>query len=71
MVRRSGWQEEFDELSVAGKVMNALMERLGPQYHLLENAEELRAHPLLSIEQQAHYFMPRDRYPRWPSHEGC
>jgi hypothetical protein len=37
-------------------VLNGIIERLSPQFHLFENAEELRAHPLLSIEQQAHYF---------------
>src|SRR4051812_21201505 len=40
----------------APKVLNGIFERLSPQFHLFENAEELTAHPLLSIEQQAHYF---------------
>lgn len=34
----------------------ATMERLEPQFHLLQNATELRAQPLLAIEQQAYYF---------------
>jgi len=37
-------------------VLAGIVERLSPQYHLLENAEELTAHPLLSVEQQGHYF---------------
>lgn len=54
--RSDEWIRDFDRLPPVGKVMNAITERLQPQYHLLENAEELRAHPLLAIEQQAHYF---------------
>ncbi len=54
--RSPEWIKDFDRLTPAGKVINAVTERLQPQYHLLENAEELRAHPLLSIQQQAHYF---------------
>jgi hypothetical protein len=54
--RSAAWLSEFDSLQPAAKVIYAVMERLGPQYHLLENSEELRAHPLLAIEQQAHYF---------------
>jgi hypothetical protein len=34
----------------------ATMERLEPQFHLMQNATELRAQPLLAIEQQAYYF---------------
>jgi hypothetical protein len=37
-------------------VLTGIFERLSPQFHLFENAEELSAHPLLSIEQQGHYF---------------
>jgi len=54
--RASEWLQHYHRLSPAGKVMNAMSERLGPQYHLLENSEELKAHPLICIEQQAHYF---------------
>jgi len=35
-------------------VLNGLMERLGPQYHMLENAEELRAQPMMCLD--AHWF---------------
>jgi hypothetical protein len=54
--RTSEWLMEFQKLSPAAKVMNGLFERLTPQYHLLENSAELKANPLLCIEQQAHYF---------------
>lgn len=46
----------YEHAPVGYKVLVAILERLTPQYHLFENAEELSAHPLLSIEQQAHYF---------------
>jgi hypothetical protein len=36
-------------------VLYAIMERLGPQYHMLENAEELRAQPMMSIPAHWHY----------------
>lgn len=35
-------------------VLNGILERLGPQYHLMENAEELDAQPILS--QAAHWY---------------
>lgn len=41
---------------VGSKVLIGIFERLSPQFHLFENAEELTAHPLLSVEQQGHYF---------------
>ncbi len=46
----------YERAPVGLKVLNGIIERLTPQFHLFENAEELTAHPLLSIEQQAHYF---------------
>ncbi|OJX81305.1 MAG: hypothetical protein BGO92_09690 [Magnetospirillum sp. 64-120] len=46
----------FRALSPDEKALNILFERLGPQYHLLENSDELSAHPLVSVPQQAHYF---------------
>jgi hypothetical protein len=33
-----------------------IFERVGPQYHLIENSTELSAHPLISLNQQWHYF---------------
>lgn len=37
-------------------VLMGLLERLRPQYHLLENADELDAQPLLTQEAQWYYF---------------
>jgi hypothetical protein len=54
--RTPEWISQFSDLSPAIKLMYLLTERLAPQFHLLENSEELRAHPLVAIEQQAHYF---------------
>ncbi len=48
--------ETMNGLPDAVFVCNGIFERLEPQYHLLENAKELRAQPLLAIEAQAHYF---------------
>ena len=36
--------------------MYGLMERLGPQYHLLENSEELSAQPMLCLQAHWHYY---------------
>jgi hypothetical protein len=46
----------YERAPVGSKVLTGILERLSPQFHLFENAEELTAHPLLSIEQQGHYF---------------
>lgn len=35
---------------------HAIFERIMPHYHLLENADELRSHPFLCINAQAHYY---------------
>jgi len=43
-------------LSDSQKVCTALLERLEPQFHLIENSIGMRAQPLLAVEQQAHYF---------------
>jgi hypothetical protein len=48
--------EKYERAPVGLRVLTAICERLSPQFHLFENAEELTAHPLLSIDQQAHYF---------------
>ncbi|MBB1441305.1 hypothetical protein H5202_22305 [Shewanella sp. SG41-4] len=37
-------------------IVNAIYERVVPQFHLLENADELKSHPLLCIDSQAHYY---------------
>ncbi|QNI33876.1 hypothetical protein H7849_08195 [Alloacidobacterium dinghuense] len=43
-------------LSKSQQVCNALLERLEPQFHLIDNALGMRAQPLLSVDQQAYYF---------------
>jgi hypothetical protein len=51
---------EFNEiLAHAPKgriVLNGIMERVQPQFHLFENSIELNSNPLLCIPAQAHYF---------------
>ncbi|MBT9595054.1 MAG: hypothetical protein IV094_03565 [Vitreoscilla sp.] len=37
-------------------ILNGVLERLAPQYHLIENASELGAQPLLSQATHWHYF---------------
>ncbi len=54
--RSSEWLAEFHQLPVHAQVLNGIMERITPQYHLLENSDELASHPLVAIEQQAHYL---------------
>jgi len=46
--------EKMRALPTGVLVLNGILERLRPQYHLLENAEELHAQPLLS--QPAHWY---------------
>lgn len=54
--RSDPWLKSFNKLSAEGKILNAINERLMPQYHLIENSIELNSNPLLPIQQQAHYF---------------
>jgi hypothetical protein len=54
--RTEEWMSTFGRLTNEGQILNAIAERIAPQFHLLENSGELGAHPLVSIEQQAHYF---------------
>lgn len=54
--RTQEWFEQHKKLPRAIKLMNIILERIEPQYFLLKNAEEFHSHPLLSIEQQAHYY---------------
>ena len=54
--RTSDYVKVYERAPVGAKVLSGIYERLSPQFHLFENAEELSAHPLLSVEQQGHYF---------------
>lgn len=47
---------KFNNLSPAELVTNGIIERFTHQYHLMENAEELAANPMISLPQQWHYF---------------
>ena len=48
--------ELVKRLSVGTLFLNGVLERLRPQYHLLENANEFGAQPLLSQAVHWHYF---------------
>lgn len=54
--RTEEWLQAYRRLPTHRKVLTGIMERIRPTYHLLENAQELGGHPLMCIEQQAHYF---------------
>jgi hypothetical protein len=54
--RSQEWLSRYESFPPHLRVLNAVSERLSPQYHLIENAEEVASHPLLCLEQQAHYF---------------
>lgn len=48
--------ELMRKLPLGSLIFNGIIERLVPQYHLLENAEELAAQPMLSQQAHWHYF---------------
>jgi hypothetical protein len=54
--RSDEFQAEIARMSTGELVAIGLVERLTPQSHLLENAEELAANPLLCLEQHWHYY---------------
>jgi hypothetical protein len=54
--RTPSYMSFMNGLSDAQKVCNGLLERLEPQFHLIDNSIAMRAQPLLSVEQQAYYF---------------
>lgn len=54
--RSESWCTEFLLRSDVSIVTNAIIERIMPNYHLLENANELRSHPFLCVNSQAHYY---------------
>ncbi len=54
---RSGdWLEAYDRLPIHRRLLSGVLERVTPVYHLLENAQEFGGHPLMCLEQHAHYF---------------
>jgi len=54
--RSLDWLDWYRGLSVHERVLNGVFERVGPVYHMLENAHELHGHPLMCLKQHAHYF---------------
>lgn len=54
--RTKEYINKFEKLSPVELVTNGMIERFTHQYHLMENAEELAANPMISIPQQWHYF---------------
>ena len=54
--RSKASQEMLLALPKGGLLLNGLMERLAPHYHLLENAAELSASPLFALEASWHYY---------------
>ena len=54
--RTREWLDNYQKLPRAAKLMDIILERIEPQYFLLDNAETFHSHPLLSVEQQAHYY---------------
>ena len=55
-LRSPEWVEANCQLPKYLQVLNGIAERLGPMYHLIENSQELRSHPLMCLEQHAHYL---------------
>jgi hypothetical protein len=54
--RSRDWLDAYGRLPIHRRVLNGVSERVAPLYHLLENAEEFRGHPLMCLGQHAHYF---------------
>ena len=52
----SSFQERRSKMSDSLYVLEGIVRRLTPQYHLLENASELVAQPMLAVEQPWHYY---------------
>jgi hypothetical protein len=54
--RSEDWCNERFSQGDISVVTSAIFERIMPNYHLLENADELRSHPFLCVGAQAHYY---------------
>lgn len=55
-MRSKEWCDEYLHMPEVAILINAICERIFPQYHLLENADELKSNPLLCVDSQAHYY---------------
>jgi acyl carrier protein phosphodiesterase len=54
--RSQDWLAAYKSTPLHRRVLNGIVERLGPVYHLLENAEEIAGIPLMCLDQHAHYY---------------
>lgn len=54
--RSKDWCNKFLSKSDCLIVINGIVERIQPQYHMLENSDELRSHPFLCVDGPAHYY---------------
>jgi hypothetical protein len=54
--RSESYQTTMAELPKGVLLLNGLIERLAPHYHLLENAEELSSCPLIALHAHWHYY---------------
>lgn len=54
--RSESWCDEMFGKGDIAVLLNGIFERITPNYHLLENSDELRSHPFLCVEAQAHYY---------------
>jgi hypothetical protein len=54
--RSAEFQAMIETLPMPLAVLLAIMERLEPQYHLMENSDELGAQPFVCIPAQSHYY---------------
>jgi hypothetical protein len=54
--RSESYQRALTELPKGLLLLNGLMERFAPQYHLIENAQELSSSPLVALHAHWHYY---------------
>src|SRR5581483_1757495 len=54
--RSAEFMEAVSHATDSELVVMSILERLGPQFHLRENAESFSASPLFSVQAQWHYF---------------
>jgi hypothetical protein len=54
--RSESYRATMSELPKGVLLLNGLIERLAPHYHLLENAEELSSCPLIALHAPWHYY---------------
>ncbi|MBN8656427.1 MAG: hypothetical protein J0M11_11865 [Anaerolineae bacterium] len=55
--RTKQWTEDALNLSPELLILNGIFERLVPQYHIRENAQNFSAQPLFSLSPNFHYFL--------------